>query len=254
MYNRKDIVKDLRKLGIKETDSLMVHSSMKAIGDCENGADTVLDALMEAVGGGLLVLPTHTWASMNEEHSLYDPIKEPSCVGILTELFRQRPGVKRSLHPTHSVAAWGKDAENFTSGQENESTPCSLNSCYHRFYERNGKILLIGCTFNRNTFLHGVEEWFQIKERLTDWTMPLKIQMPDGSQKECKMQKHFKPGGISISEYYEKIRKPWIREGIVKEDRIGNAEAYLMDAKVIADRFTEILKQDRDAFLDNRPL
>ena len=56
------------------------------------------------------MLPTHTWKQINDEYNVFDVLHEPSCVGILTNIFRQRPGVIRSWHPTHSVAAYGKDA------------------------------------------------------------------------------------------------------------------------------------------------
>ena len=67
---------------------------------------------------GLLVLPTHTWSYINAENPRFYVDDSPSCVGILTELFRKRPGVVCSLHPTHSVAALGKDAEDFIAGNE----------------------------------------------------------------------------------------------------------------------------------------
>ena len=41
---------------IEPSDTIMMHSSMKAIGDVEGGADTVLDALSEYLAEGLLVL------------------------------------------------------------------------------------------------------------------------------------------------------------------------------------------------------
>lgn len=104
-------------------DTLLVHSSMKAIGPVEGGADAVLDAFSEYLAEGLLVLPTHTWAQINAEYNIFDVENEPSCVGLLTNLFRKRPGVVRSWHPTHSVAALGRDAREFASGEEQFDTP-----------------------------------------------------------------------------------------------------------------------------------
>lgn len=57
--------------------------------------------------------PTHTWAQMSEEYSLFDPEKESACVGIIPNIFRKREGVIRSLHPTHSIAAYGPEAEEY---------------------------------------------------------------------------------------------------------------------------------------------
>lgn len=60
MYNKQDLLKHLKELGINGNGTLLVHSSMKSIGQVEGGADTVLDALSEYMKNGLLVFPTHT--------------------------------------------------------------------------------------------------------------------------------------------------------------------------------------------------
>ena len=86
---------------------------MKSVGEVEGGADTVLDAFIDYMkDDGLLIFLTHTWEQINDEYNVFNPMTEPSCVGILTNLFMKRPGAVRSLHPTHSVAAIGKDAGN----------------------------------------------------------------------------------------------------------------------------------------------
>lgn len=247
-YNYDTILEDLRKLGVKPGDVLFVHSSMKSVGNVEGGADTVLDALMEAVNEGLLILPTHTWATVNESHNIYDRDTEPACVGILPNLFMKRPGVVRSLHPTHSVAAFGKDAEAYVSGEEDQTTPCSRSGCYGRLYDLNAKILLLGCGLNRNTYMHGVEEWFGITERLTEMMMEIDIVMLDGSLKPCRMRRHFKPDGISISEYYVKMEKPLEERGILVKGKIGDADCMLMTAKETADLFTALLEKERNIF------
>ena len=99
-YTKKDLKEQLYQMGLDGTETILIHSSMKAIGDVEGGAETVLDTWMEYFKGGLLLLPTHTWKTVNEDHPVFDSKKEPSCVGILTNLFMKRAGVVRSLHPT----------------------------------------------------------------------------------------------------------------------------------------------------------
>lgn len=124
MFTKEQLKEQIAALGIQPTDTLLIHSSMKAIGEVEGGAHTVLDAFSEYLNEGLLILPTHTWWQINSEYNVFDVVNEPSCVGILTELFRKRPGVVRSWHPTHSVAALGKDAEDYVRGEEQFDTPC----------------------------------------------------------------------------------------------------------------------------------
>lgn len=247
-YTCDSILNDLRNLGIKPDDVLLVHSSMKAVGNVEGGAETVLDAIMEAVKDGLLILPTHTWATVNEEHNVFDRDKEPACIGILPNLFMKRPGVVRSLHPTHSVAAFGKNAEAYISGEENRTTPCSRGGCYGRLYYLDAKILLMGCGLNRNTYMHGVEEWFGITERLTEKILEIDIVMPDGTLKPSRMHRHYKPDGISISEYYVKMEKPLEEKGILVKGKVGAADCMLMKAKETADLFTSFLEKERNIF------
>jgi len=145
-------------MGLNGTETILIHSSMKAIGDVEGGAETVLDAWMEYFKEGLLLLPTHTWKTVNESHPVFDSQKEPSCVGVLTNLFMKREGVVRSLHPTHSMAGFGKHAAEYLAGEEYRNTPCTPGGCYDRLKDAGGKILLVGVGHERNTYIHSVEE------------------------------------------------------------------------------------------------
>lgn len=99
MYKKEDLLRQLEDMKIDRNGTLLIHSSMKSIGPVEGGADTVLDVFSEYMKDGLLVLPTHTWSYINADNPKFYVDKSPSCVGILTELFRKRPGVVRSLIP-----------------------------------------------------------------------------------------------------------------------------------------------------------
>ena len=92
MYIKKDLLSDLHNMGLQSTDAVMVHSSMKSIGEVEGGANTVVDAFMEYFGEGLFMTPTHTWAQMSSSYSMFDPETEPACVGIIPNIFRKRCG------------------------------------------------------------------------------------------------------------------------------------------------------------------
>lgn len=73
VYTKEDLKEQLRQMGLKPTDTVLIHSSMKAVGEVEGGADTVLDAWMEYFSEGLLLLPTHTWRQMGESYPVFDP-------------------------------------------------------------------------------------------------------------------------------------------------------------------------------------
>lgn len=235
MYTKEVLKNDLKNMGLDGTETIMIHSSMKAIGEVEGGADTVVDAFMEFFGEGLLLLPTHTWAQMNKEYATFDPATEPACVGILPNIFRQREGVVRSLHPTHSIAAYGKNATEYIKGEENATTPCSPGGCWDRLREVNGKILLLGVTHGRNTFIHSVDEALQVQDRLTDEPTLMHIVMPDGSLKDVNMYRHYNRvlGSGSFSDYFDKLKQAFYDLGAAKEAKFGDADCILCDAKGI---------------------
>ena len=102
-YNKQQLQDQLESMGLKGDETILIHSSMKSIGEVDGGADTVLDAWMEYFKDGLLLLPTHTWKTVNADNPVYNPQTTPSCVGLLTNMFMKRDGVIRSLHPTHTM-------------------------------------------------------------------------------------------------------------------------------------------------------
>ncbi|MDE6923636.1 MAG: AAC(3) family N-acetyltransferase [Acetatifactor sp.] len=230
-YTKEYLTRQLREAGLQNTDTVLIHSSMKAIGEVEGGADAVLDTWMEYFEQGLLLLPTHTWAQMSEEHPVYDPEREESCVGLLTNLFRKRPGVVRSLHPTHSVAAYGRDAAAYVAGEENCNTPCTPGGCYDRLRQAKGKILLAGVGHERNTFIHSVEEVLNVPNRLSDRPLLFHVIMPDGVRKQVYMRRHYNAAQPHISEDFVKLEQAFYDTGAAEKVKFGDADCILCDAE-----------------------
>ena len=250
MYTKKDLLRHLETMGIMPDDTVLIHSSMKAIGEVLGGADTVLDALMEYLSEGLLILPTHTWATMDDIFNVFDPAAEPACVGILPNLFRKRAGVLRSLHPTHSVAVYGKDGKSFIEGEERQTTPCGPGSCYDRLRERNGKILLIGVGHGRNTFIHFVEELLNVPERLSETPALFKIVMPDKQIKPVFVHRHENPNTDHISEAYTKLEQAFYDRNETKKATFGDAPCILCDANGVYHVTKDILSHQINCLME----
>lgn len=235
MYTKEDLMQCLREMGVEGTDAIMVHSSMKSIGEVEGGADTVVDAFMEYFQEGLFMTPTHTWAQMSKAYSTFDPKTEPACVGIIPNIFRKREGVVRSLHPTHSIAAYGKNAGEYIKGEENATTPCPPGGCWDRLREIDAKILLLGVTHARNTYIHSVDEVLGIPDRFTDEPTLMHIVMPDGTVKDVQMYRHHNRilGTDSFSDQFDKMMQAFYDLGAAKKVKFGDADCILCDAKRI---------------------
>ena len=249
MYTKENLKQQLQQMGLTGKETILIHSSMKAIGEVEGGADAVLDAWMEYFADGLLLLPTHTWANVNAECPVYDYRSTPSCVGLLTNLFRQRAGVVRSLHPTHSLAGFGKGAAEYLAGEDENNTPCTPGGAYDRLKDCGGKILLVGVGHERNTYIHSVEEVLNVPNRLAAEPMELMTILPDGTEKKVCMRKHYNPDQPHISEDFVKLNQAFQDCGAVEEVVFGDAECLLCDAEKVFRVVRHVLAPDPECLV-----
>jgi aminoglycoside 3-N-acetyltransferase len=149
-----DIVRGLRELGVEPGMVLMVHSALAAFGEVAGGADTVIDALLEAIGPeGTLLMPAMGSAP------IFDVNTTPSNVGGITDRFWRRPEAKRSIHPTHSAAGVGPLVDQILEGHLQQPTAIGPDSPWGRVAKLDsGYILFLGCDQDRNTLLHTAED------------------------------------------------------------------------------------------------
>jgi aminoglycoside N3'-acetyltransferase len=163
-HSIEDLKSDLKKLGIKEGDILYTHSSMKSLGYLENGAATVISAMMEVVGKeGTLIFPSFTvpfsmQETLRNNNQLFDPETDESTTGKIPETFRKMPFVKRSLHATHSVSAWGKYADYITSEHYGKTSNFGMDTPFAKMLELDVKIVGLGVGFEPVTFYHVFED------------------------------------------------------------------------------------------------
>ncbi len=154
---KEELKAELSRLGVRPGMKVMVHSSLKSFGYVEGGADTVIDGLMELITPeGTLVMPSFNHEAPYEQGEIYDVARTPTINGIIPDTFWRRPGVERSINPTHPFAAWGKDARRYTEDHQKTSA-MGPDSPLGRLMEDGGYCLLLGVGYTRNTFHHYVE-------------------------------------------------------------------------------------------------
>ena len=229
-YTTETFRNDLLEMGVTPEDTLLIHSSFKAIGPVDGGPDAVLDALMAFFGErGLLVFPTLSYSVVSPGHP-FDVRRTPTSCGILPELFRQRPGVLRSLHPTHSVAAFGPDAAEFISGHEQFDTPCAKGSPWRTLLERPAKIIFIATGIEHNTFCHGVDEWLELPGLRSSELKDLEVIDADGIRHPTPQYCHCVPRN-ALYGTYETI---FNNAGALRRGHFGNAPCWLLDCRLAA--------------------
>ena len=173
---QRQLVQDLKKIGVKPRDTISVHSSMSKIGWVIGDQLSVIEALMEAVTEeGTIVMQAHSTGNTDPRNWNYPPVPEewwdtirkemppfrPEItplrnLGRVPELFRIMPGVLRSNHPHVSCTAWGKNAKQIVKEHDlkdsyGDRTPWGV------LYRLGSKILLLGVDHENNTAIHHAE-------------------------------------------------------------------------------------------------
>ncbi|MGA0863166.1 MAG: AAC(3) family N-acetyltransferase [Ilumatobacteraceae bacterium] len=191
-WTRREIVDMLHGLGLRIGDTLIVHSSLSAMGYVVGGAQTVVDALIEVVGeAGTVTMPAHSadwsnparweappvpeewWQVIRDETPAYDPRRTPvTRMGAIPEAFLLRSETVRSGHPRLSHMALGARAEEIVAHHPLDEG-FGPDSPLGRLSDLDAKVVLLGVGHEHNTSLHHAES-------LAEW--PGKCRVVQGSR------------------------------------------------------------------------
>ncbi|QVK18317.1 AAC(3) family N-acetyltransferase [Mycoplasmatota bacterium] len=238
LITKNTIKHDLKQLGVCPNDVLIVHSSLKNIGNVVGGPVSIILALEEIISEqGTLVMPTFTEnlclpddenvtkeelgiikENMPIFHKDLTPVDKVN--GFLTEVFRKQDGVFRSNHPHLSFASWGKFAKEVV---ENHNFDYAMgeDSPLGKIYKLNGKVLLLGSPKDAVTALH-----------LSEYSVK-KLYNP-GKKWQAKVLKDNREQWIEYtdvdnnSDYFPDLIDNYIlKNNNYKYGKVGNADCFL---------------------------
>lgn len=254
---KEDIVNELRHVGLKENDVVMVHTSLKSMGYVCGGAQTVIEALIEVVGKeGTIMMPTQSWRNLDPMEGVhweadeddwqlirdnlpaYDKdITPTNTMGAVAEMFRKWPGCIRSDHPARSVCAYGKYAQYLTENHDlsnifGEGSPVS------RLYKLGAKVLLLGVGYDKNTSIHlaDVRAEYPGKHMCTQYSAI----MEDGKRVWKKYETLYVDG-----EDFEEIGRSFEEDRPVSKGNLGGAQIRLIKQRDIVDYAIEWIEKNR---------
>ena len=240
------IIRDqLYDLGIVPGDVVLMHSSMKSLKTDITPEKFLLELTDALTPEGTLLLPALTYESVTFDNPRFSINDSEPCVGILTKTFHKMPGVIRSMHPTHSVCAWGVKADELTKKHKGDNTPVGPGSPFMLLPDYKGKLLFVGDVLGSCTFMHGIEEIvnapYTLNEEITTYTLT-------DSTGNTRQKDYYTHNFKGWDQEYERIREvmsyPDIKTGL-----ICSATCTLIDAGKLKSAATERLKQDIYAFV-----
>ncbi len=248
---RESLATNLRQLGLEASMTVLVHSSLSALGWVAGGPVTVVQALMDVITpDGTLVMPTHSsdnsepshwrnppvppewWPIIREAMPGYDPLVTPTrSMGRIVDTFRTWPGVRRSDHPAMSFAAWGRNADTIVSDHALDYG-LGENSPLARIYDLSGWVLLLGVGFANNTSFHLAE--YRI-ERRTEIEQGAAVM--EGERSVWRVYKD-----IDLNDdVFPEIGEAFEQTGQVARGLVGSTEALLFPQRPAVDFAAEWL-------------
>lgn len=236
----------MEKLGIQHDDTILMHSSLSSLGYVEGGAETVIDTLLDILTDGTLLVPALSW-KYTLESKFFSVNETPSNVGAIPEYFRKRPGVIRSIHPTHSVCGVGKYAREILEQHLETNTPAGAKSPFGLLPKYNGKLLMLGTSLRPNTSMHAVEEvtmpWYLLKDTPDAFTL-------EDAQGNKIVKEYFGHNfsGSKVSQRYDRLAD--LME--IPTGKVLQSNCYLIPAQKMWEVAISKMQEDENFFVDKR--
>lgn len=242
-----DLTADLRRLGVRAGNAVMVHASLRAVGQVDGGAAGVVAALEAAVGPAGTLLMTlgarddWEWVNARPESErpllladapVFDSHRTPADpdVGVLAEVFRQLPGTVVNDHPDGRFGARGRLA-----GALLEQTPWDdyygPGSPLDRLVRAGGRVLRLGAGEDTVTLLHLAEYLADVpaKRRVVRHH---RVAGPDGPRVRRVSCLDDSAGIVAWSgeDYFSLVLRDYLALGRARTGRVGGADSELIDA------------------------
>lgn len=254
---KQDILEALKEVGVRQGQTIMVHTSLSSLGFVCGGAQVVIEALLESVGAeGTIMMPTQSWKNLDpstgvhweEPEAWWQTIRDnwpaydkditpTNTMGAVAEMFRKWPGTLRSDHPARSVAAHGKYASYLTQGHD-LSNIFGEGSPIGKLYELDGYVLLIGVGYDKNTSLHlaDVRAQYPGKHDTTEYSAI----MENGE----RVWKSYRTLFVDGEDFHE-IGAAFEKDCSVNEAILGNGTIRFMRQRELVDFAVDWIQRNR---------
>lgn len=236
MATVESLVAELRALGVREGDVVMVHASLRRVGPVIGRAAGLIAALDLALGeGGTAMMVLGASEAVSPFHPQTSPVAPD--VGTLAEVFRQNAGTLVSDNPEGRFAARGCRAAELLADQPWDDY-FGPGSPLEKLAAWGGRVLRLGADDETVTLMHLAEYLVSLPVEKRRVARTREVLLDDGRIETRTVRSLDDEDGIvpwDCEDYFALCMRAYRETGRVKRGRVGRCEAELLEAPDVLD-------------------
>jgi aminoglycoside 3-N-acetyltransferase len=240
-YDEAELRVALERVGVHAGATLFLHSAWDEFYNFNGTAVDLVRLLQRHMGAeGTIAMPAYPLRIRPEE--VFDVRRAPTGAGLIPEMFRRMPGVRRSINLIHSVAAIGPNADFLVRDHHRSETPWDQHSPYARLAEVDAVLVCMGLprSFGFATAQHCPESllYHEIPYFRRVFGEPLTYRYRDESGREGAHRIRQRTGRFRVG----RIRR-YIRPDQVRVTHVSNLRIQAINARYLIERLVELARQ-----------
>jgi aminoglycoside 3-N-acetyltransferase len=262
MHSRKGLAEGFARLGVRPGDTVMLHASVRAVGQVAGGPDQIHLALKDALtpDGTLMMYascPEHYdevgrgHLTADQERELLEALpafdaktaRSARDNGALVELFRTWPDSVVNDHVARFVV-WGRHARALIAEQPWDFA-FGRGSALETFVELGGRILLVGSDPDAVTFLHYAEHIVDVPgKRIARFKVPV----IDQGRRVWRDMAEFDTSAPAHPDWPERLFGDIVDAHLADTGNeggmVGDARSFLIDASGLLARALSVMRTE----------
>jgi len=236
-YEAADLLRAIRSLGVAPGDAVMLHSAFEPHHGFRGSVNDLINVFLQAVGpSGHLLMVSLPYRSSSlaylQSGKRFDVRRTPSMMGMVSEIFRRRAGVLRSLHPTHPILVFGPQAKQFVAAHPLCRYPCGPGTPFDELARADGKVLFFNAEFGTMTFFHWLEHMVHQQLPFALYTdEPFEVPVIDADGNSRTVTTYAFTLDAIRRRRFERFEQAMHERGAIRSRRVGNSRLLAVDLK-----------------------
>jgi len=235
-----------KKINIKKKDVILFHINLASIKEHYNNTKVeeinyFLFFLLKSFfsSKGTFLIPSFSYNFC--KGMKFDKKKTKSYTGKFSNFLISKYPKNRSSNPIFSILSFGYKSKEFINSST--STCFGKNSFFEKLIVNNGKICFFGTSFNKLTFIHYLEEKYQVNYRKNKKFTGI------ANNKEIKVNYYVRDLNSKKNFNFNKLKNDLIKKNKVSKTKIGRFEYLSVRCKDIDLEFKKNYKKNMNYYL-----